>query len=73
MKTTLERYYRLPVPKVWIDEDQFIGTIEYAHPRLTPSTSACYGWTKGAGFFIYSIGSGHITKLGSVPRELIKN
>jgi hypothetical protein len=65
----LYRHYEKVTPLHWQDENHFVGTVDRAHPRLEPATYACYGWSKGAGFFIYIISDGHIEKLGSIKRE----
>lgn len=54
----------------WLDDnsDEFIG--QWTHHRY--GTSAAYGWSKGAGYYLYTIGNGHIEKIGTVKRELIE-
>jgi hypothetical protein len=57
-----------------IDEDEFVGTIDQ-HQKGHPyhETWACYGWSKGGSFFVYSIGNGHIEKLGTLKREFVES
>lgn len=51
----------------WLADDEFVGTID---SRFN-GTLACYGWSKGKGFMVYSIEEGHIMKLGTVDREAV--
>lgn len=64
-------YVNIQVLK-WIDDNHFVGTVDYrpSNPDYH-STNACYGWSKGGSFFIYMIEDGHIQKLGTVKRHVV--
>lgn len=66
-------YQNMKVVK-WIDEDEFIGTIDYiARAGEDVFTQACYGWSKGEGksFMVYLVDQGHIQKLATVKRDKV--
>lgn len=53
----------------WLNENEFVGTIEYLRKDISNrEDTACYGWSKGAGFMVYKIDEGHIEKLGVIKR-----
>jgi hypothetical protein len=84
-KSTLARHYCNVTPLAWLDEQHFVGTVDWkptysqweertqryiaVRREDLDTTLACYGWTKGGNFFVYTISDGHIENLGSVPRE----
>jgi hypothetical protein len=55
------------------NDDEFVGV----YAKLNSYTgivheSACYGWSKGTkNFFVYTIGDGHISKIGTCSREVM--
>lgn len=68
----LYRNYSNVVALQWIDDNHFVGIVTH-HFSGTKYMVAAYGWSKGAGFYIYTISNGHIEKLGSIKRdEIIK-
>lgn len=72
MAARLTRNYQYPTVAVWLDENEFVGTIEKwygTNGKDGISEFACYGWSKGASFFVYTIVEGHIHKVGTVARE----
>lgn len=84
----LSRHYQNVKALAWLNDNHFVGTVErrlvdavwdgkrqkYVATRNEEwkSVGACYGWSKGAGFFVYTIGDGHIEKIGSIKREEIQ-
>lgn len=77
---TLYRGYHNIQPFSWTKRGiEFIGTIDREYPAISSDgirkkiikTIPCYGWSKGGSFFIYTIDSGHISKLGTVKRNVV--
>lgn len=64
----------------WINENEFNCVFEYRLRRRgddgqiyeTVDHEAGYGWSKGGSFFVYTIGNGHIQKLGTVKRMQVE-
>jgi hypothetical protein len=80
----LYRNYHSIEVLAWIDPEfnnHFVGTVKRkagyrdAHDNTKihyrDDTEACYGWSKGGSFFIYTIENGHIHKLGTVKRHVV--
>ena len=68
MRNTLPRRYEIPKVLSWLSHNEFVGQVDRPG-RAGIETLACYGWSKGAGFFIYTISDGHIEKIGSIDRQ----
>jgi hypothetical protein len=66
---SLFRNFRNVRPLDYIDDNHFVGTVEWHHPHADKTRKfACYGWSKGGSFFVYTIENGQIEKLGTVKR-----
>jgi hypothetical protein len=66
-RSTLSRNYGNVEVLHWLTDNEFVGTVQRTTQKFT-ETYACYGCSKGAGYFIYTIVDGHIEKIGTVPR-----